>query len=319
MSSQGSARLLELLSLLQSRRERTGPELAERLGVTDRTVRRDIQRLRELGYPVDAAPGLAGGYQLGIGSRLPPLLLDDAEAVAVAVGLRTGAAGALPAVEEVSARALAKIEQVLPSHVRRRVDAISTQTDSVARIEPEIDAQCLTVAAGCCRDAERMRFGYRDHGGALTRRHVEPNRIVHAFGRWYLLAWDTDRVDWRVFRLDRMSEPRGTGSRGPRRAPPEDPADYVLRSITTSAHAITARVRLEMPADEAVELLSPVYGVITPIDEKSCRFAAGGSDLASVAVGLLYIGRDFTVEDPPELAGHLRALRGRIDRAIPDP
>lgn len=202
-----SARLLRLLSLLQSHREWSGSELAGRLGVTARTVRRDVDRLRELGYPVNASPGTGGGYQLGAGAELPPLLLDDEEAVAVAVGLRSAAGQGIDGIGESSVRALAKLEQVLPSRLRRRVGALNAFTVPLLR-GPQlsaVDPGVLTELANACRDAERLRFEYRDHGGAATRRTVEPHRLVCTERRWYLVGWDVDRADWRTFRVDRVT------------------------------------------------------------------------------------------------------------------
>ncbi|TDD13854.1 YafY family transcriptional regulator, partial [Actinomadura sp. KC06] len=208
-----SARLLRLLSLLQARREWPGPELAGRLGVSVRTVRRDVDRLRELGYPVHATPGAAGGYGLEAGTAMPPLLLDDEEAVAIAVGLRAAAGGAVEGIGEASVRALAKLEQVLPSRLRRRVTALHTATTPLTGppAGPAVDPETLTVLAAACRDRERVRFAYRDAGGAETGRHAEPYGLVTAGRRWYLVAYDADRGAWRTFRADRISRPRPTG------------------------------------------------------------------------------------------------------------
>ncbi|GAA1120458.1 helix-turn-helix transcriptional regulator [Nocardiopsis composta] len=317
MSSLTSARLLRLLSLFQARRDWTGAELAERLEVTPRTVRRDVQRLRDLGYPVDATPGVAGGYRLGVGSTLPPLLLDDEETVAVAVGLRAAASGgSLAGIEETSVRALAKLEQLLPSRLRRRVSALHTFTDTVGRKSPTVDSEHLTVIAGCCRDAERLHFRYRDHHGQETRRVVEPNKMVHAAGRWYLLAWDVDRDDWRVFRLDRMEGPLSTGPRFDPRTPPEDAADYVARGISSSAYRHTARVLVHASEEDAAQRLSPMDGTLTRVDDRTCELRIGGNALDMLAVYLLFFGFDFSVLEPAELEGELKALRDRIDRSL---
>jgi predicted DNA-binding transcriptional regulator YafY len=206
---QTSARLLRLLSLLQARAEWSGAELAEELGVTTRTVRNDVQRLRDLGYPVQASPGVGGGYRLGAGAALPPLLLDDEEAVAVAVGLRTAAGASVTDIQETSIRALAKLEQVLPSRLRHRVHALQAATVEIPAPGPTVDAAVLTAVAAACRDDQRLRFDYRDHDGSASVRTVEPHRLVHDRGRWYLVAWDRDRADWRTFRADRI-QPRGS-------------------------------------------------------------------------------------------------------------
>src|SRR5690348_18374346 len=199
-----SARLLRLLSLLQARRDWTSAELAARLGVTTRTIRNDVVRLRGLGYPVDARPGVAGGYRLGAGGSRPPLLLDDEETVAVAIGLRTAANGSVAGIEEASVRALAKLQQVLPSRLRHRVSAIASSALAVPSRGPEVDPDVLTLIASACREPERLRFDYRTHSGTATRRSVEPYRLVNDRRRWYLVAWDADRDDWRTFR-DRKS------------------------------------------------------------------------------------------------------------------
>jgi predicted DNA-binding transcriptional regulator YafY len=217
-----SARLLRLLSLLQARRDWTSTQLAARLGVTTRTIRNDIDRLRGLGYPVDARPGVAGGYRLGTGGALPPLLLDDEEAVAIAIGLRTAASGSVAGMEESSVRALAKLQQVLPSRLRHRVSAFQASAMPMPSRGPRVDPDVLTVIAAACRDHERLRFDYRAHCGAASRRSVEPYRLVNDRRRWYLVAWDTDRGAWRTFRADRI-EPRTPA--GPRFTPRALPPD----------------------------------------------------------------------------------------------
>src|SRR2546421_7757916 len=238
-----SARLLTLLSLLQARRDWTGPELAERLEVGVRTVRRDVDRLRRLGYPVQATPGVAGGYRLGAGASLPPLLLDEEEAVAVAVGLRTAASVGVAGIEETSVRALAKLEQVLPTRLRRRVNAVGSATVPYPRYGPVVDAEVLAVIATGCRDQERLRFRYRSHDGKASRRMVEPHRLVHTGRRWYLVAWDADREDWRTFRVDRIDPPLSTDRRfTPRHPPPKDIAAYVPLPVSSAWDPLPAGV-----------------------------------------------------------------------------
>src|SRR6266487_1232226 len=195
-----SARLLRLLSLLQARRDWTSTELATRLGVTTRTIRNDVDRLRRLGYPVDARPGVAGGYRLGTGGALPPLLLDDDEAVAVAIGLRTAATGSIAGIEETSVRALAKLQQLLPARLRHQVSAFQSYALPMPAHGPQVDPDVLTMIASACRDHERLRFDYRAHSGAASRRSVAPYRLVNERRRWYLVAWDSGRNDWRTFR-----------------------------------------------------------------------------------------------------------------------
>jgi predicted DNA-binding transcriptional regulator YafY len=195
-----SARLLRLLSLLQVRPEWAGADLAGRLGVTTRTLRRDVQRLRGLGYPVHATPGVAGGYRLGPGRALPPLLLDDEEAVAVVVSLRTAASHTVTGIEETSLRALAKLEQVLPARLRERTAALQLATVPLPSHAPTVDPDSLAVIAGACRSRQRLSFGYTDRQGSVSTRCVEPHRLVHDGHRWYLVARDPDRGDWRNFR-----------------------------------------------------------------------------------------------------------------------
>src|SRR5215217_7927618 len=227
-----SERLLKLLSLLQARPDWTGPELAERLEVSGRTVRNDVERLRRLGYPVQASPGVGGGYRLGAGAALPPLLLDDEEAVAVAVGLRTAAGGGVAGIEETSLRALVKLEQVLPSRLRHRVNALHSAMAAVQGGGPTLDAEVLTAIAAAIRDRQRLRFDYRLHGGSAGVRDVEPHRVVSWGRRWYLVAFDADRQDWRTFRVDRVVPRAPTGPRfTPRRVPGGDVTAYVERTV----------------------------------------------------------------------------------------
>ena len=228
-----SSRLLTLLSLLQARRDWPGSELAGRLEVSRRTVRRDVERLRELGYPVDSLTGPAGGYRLRAGAAMPPLLLDDEEAIAIAVGLRTAARSSVAGIEEASLRALVKLEQVLPSHLRRRVRALGAVSVGLPEGGPTVDPQHLTVLATACRDSERVRFTYRGRERPESRREVEPHSLVNLGRRWYLLAWDGQREDWRTFRVDRLARPASTGVRfEPREPPARDPAAYVAESIS---------------------------------------------------------------------------------------
>lgn len=223
-----TGRLLTLLSLLQGRRDWPGEELARRLEVSCRTVRRDVERLRELGYPVEAASGPAGGYRLRAGAAMPPLLLDDEEAVAIAIGLRTAAGASITGIEETSVRALVKLEQVLPAHLRRRVNTLQSVTATLPAQGPTIDPEALTAIAGACRDRERLRFAYRRRDSTEARRRVEPHALVNLGRRWYLLAWDCDREDWRTFRVDRLSRASPAGARfSPRPLPAPDAASYV--------------------------------------------------------------------------------------------
>ncbi|MGW7342521.1 helix-turn-helix transcriptional regulator [Streptomyces sp. NPDC054854] len=315
-----SARLLALLSLLQTPRSWPGSELAERLGVSGRTVRNDIDRLRELGYPVDAARGAAGGYRLGAGAAMPPLLLDDEEAVAVTIALRTAAQGAVPGTEETSLRALAKLEQVLPSRLRRRVRTLQAYTVAVPadRPAPTVSADVLTTLVSACRDHERLRFDYLDHAGSPTRRTVEPHRAVNWGRRWYLVAWDVEREDWRTFRIDRMRPRTPTGPRfAPREAPAADLAAYVSGRVASAAWRHHARVSVHAPAAAVVERINPAVGTVEAVDADSCTLITGADTLRALAVHLGMLDFDFEVTGPPELVAHLRGLADRYARSTP--
>jgi predicted DNA-binding transcriptional regulator YafY len=316
-----SARLLRLLSLLQSRREWSGSELAERLAVSTRTVRSDVDRLRGLGYPVHATRGAAGGYRLGAGAHLPPLLLDDAEAVAVAVGLRTAAGGALAGVDEAALRALAKLEQVLPARLRHRVNALRASTVRVPADTPAptVAPEALTALAVACRDHEQVRFRYRDHDGAASRRAVEPHHLVNWGRRWYLVAWDIDRRDWRTFRVDRVQLSAPSGPRFTPRALPEggDVAAYVARRVSAAGWRYHARITVRAPADAVHARLPAAAGAVEPIDERTCVLVTGADELSTIAVWLGMLGVDFAVSEPPELVAHIRALAARYHRATP--
>ncbi|MFI9229379.1 helix-turn-helix transcriptional regulator [Streptomyces rimosus] len=316
--SETSARLLNLLSLLQTPREWPGSELAGRLNVTTRTIRRDIERLRELGYPVHATMGAEGGYRLAAGTALPPLLLDDEEAVAIAVGLRSAAGHTVDGIEEASVRALAKLEQVLPSRLRRRVGTLGTATVPMPSGDgPTVDPAHLTTLAAAIANQERVRFSYRAGDGTPSKRLVEPHRLVSAGRRWYLVAYDNEREDWRIFRVDRLSDPYPTGVRTPPRdLPAEDAAAYVrgqLRSLAAGGVAAVATVYA--PADEVAARLGNAVVEVEPIDERSCRLRTGPDPLDWTAYRLAMLGHEFTVHEPAELAAYLRELGGRVLRA----
>ncbi|GAA0912213.1 helix-turn-helix transcriptional regulator [Nonomuraea longicatena] len=308
-----SARLLKLLSLLQAHRDWPGPELATRLGVSTRTIRNDVERLRTLGYPVHATPGVAGGYRLGAGAALPPLLLDDEEAVAVAVGLGRAAGGGVAGIEETSVRALAKLEQVMPSRLRRRVNALNTYTVQVPGAAPVVQPEVLTAIANAARDHERLRFDYTGHDGSVTVRDVEPYRLVHMRGRWYLMAWDVGRDDWRTFRVDRVAPRVPTGPRFVPRELPGDVGAFVEKGVNTAMWRYRATVRLFAPA-ERISRISPDLEV-EPVDENTCLLRLGGDDLAGVAVWLGFYDTDFEVVEPPELAEAVAAMAARFRRA----
>ena len=310
-----SERLLKLLSLLQARPDWTGQALAERLEVTARTVRHDVERLRRLGYPVQASPGVGGGYRLGAGAALPPLLLDDEEAVAVAVGLRTAAGGAVAGIEEASLRALVKLEQVLPSRLRHRVNALHSAVATMPAAGPTVQAGVLTAIAAATRDRERLRFDYRHHDGSASVRDVEPHRVVSWGRRWYLVAWDAGRRDWRTFRVDRMHPRQPTGPRfTPRKVPGGDVTAYVERTVGQATWRYRARVLLHAPA-AALAAKLPAAVTLEPVDDRSCIATAGADDPSVLALYLGLLDVDFDLIDAPELATELDKLARRYARA----
>lgn len=308
-----AARVLRLLDLLQSRPVWSGTELAERLGVTTRSVRRDVDRLRDLGYPVNAAHGAGGGYQLGAGRRLPPLLLDDTEAVAVAVCLRLAAGGTVEGLGEAAVRTLAKLDQVLPGRLRAQVEAIHEATVTLDSGVVPVDATTLLLLARACRQSERVTFAYAGPRGSGERR-VEPYRLVATGRRWYLLAFDLDRDDWRIFRLDRMTGVRSNGWRfTPREAP--DAAEHVRRSISGGAYDHVARVRIEAPKALVDKHIPASVGTVTADGPDRCIFEAGGNHLGSMAMHLGALPWELTVLEPPELREVMREQAARMLRA----
>ena len=315
-----SSRLLELLSLLQARRDWPGAELADRLEVSGRTIRRDVERLRELGYPVESLTGPAGGYRLRAGTAMPPLLLDDEEAIAIAVGLRTAARASVTGIEETAVRALVKLEQVLPAHLRRRVSALGLGDDHARRVGgPTVDPQHLTVIAAACRDSECLRFAYRSRDGTESRREVEPHALVNLGRRWYLVAWDRGREDWRTFRVDRLTRAGRRPACASRRAGcrRKDAAAYVAaehhrraQPLRGARDAARARRGDRGPRARATGARSSRS---TP---RRCEFRTGDDDLGWLALRVAMLGVDFEVHEPPELLEHLRALAARLSRAV---
>lgn len=313
--SDTAARLLSLLSLLQSRPDWTGTELAARLGVSTRTIRNDIDRLRELDYPVDATRGAAGGYRLGAGGKLPPLLLDDEEAIAVAIGLRaaTGIAG----IEESSARALAKLEQVLPSRLRPTVAALATVVDRAPEntgtdaADPEVDPAVLAAIAAAIRDTEWFRFD--DRG---TPRLVEPYRLLSWARRWYLVGRDPASGEWGVFRADWI-EPRMPTRRrfSPTPLPGGDYTAFAMRSIAASGWNVHARLRIAARADAVLDRINPAVGVVEAVSDTESVLVTGADSLDTLAAYIGMLGMDFTVESPAELRELLRTYSERYARA----
>lgn len=310
-----SARLLRLLSLFQARRYWSGTDLADRLEVTSRTLRRDVDKLRTLGYPIHSTSGVEGGYQLSAGSAMPPLLLDDDEAVAVALGLRSAAAGNIRGIEEASVRALTKIEQLLPPRLGRRVAAMQAMIVTPQRVESAVDFRTISTIAAACRDNETLRFRYTDHAGTPSVRAVEPYRLVTTGHRWYLVAWDAGRAAWRTFRVDRIQSRVTTGPRFPPRDPPaQDLSSYVFSGMW-SAWPCRARVKLFASAESAAERIPSCAGLIEPVDSRSCVVETGASTYEVLAMHLSCMGIDFEVIDPPELVNEVRRLARRYERA----
>jgi predicted DNA-binding transcriptional regulator YafY len=313
--SETTSRVLQLLGLLQSRRVWTGEELAERLGVTGRSVRRDIERLRDLGYPVVASKGHGGGYQLGAGAALPPLLLDPDEAVAMAVCLRLAAGGSVAGVGESALRALSKLDQVMPARLRSQVAAVH---DATVTLTPNatnpVDPEILMTLARACRDHEHVGAGYIDLHGNVTQRRVEPYQLVTTGRRWYLLAYDRDREDWRSFRLDRMSEVIARGTTFTVRDSP-DAATYISRSISSSPYRYIANVRYHASAQVVAQHFSPTSATIEPEGSNSCVVTAGADDPQTLSLYLAMVGCDFEIMGPPEVIAGAASMGERLRRA----
>ncbi|MDI9916659.1 YafY family protein [Rhodococcus sp. IEGM 1379] len=304
-----SARLLRLLSLLQTRRDWSGAELADRLTITPRTVRRDVDRLRDLGYPVDATVGVGGGYRLGAGAEMPPLQLDDEEVLAVALSLQSGATGSVVGIGEASMRALAKLRQIMPSRLRHRLESLQIDVVSTPPAASAVDAGVLTAIASVCHNHERLRFDYTAHGGATSRREVEPYRLVRSGLRWYLVAWDLGRDDWRSFRVDRLEPKIPTGPRfTPRELPAGGAAEYVSAGVTRAYTSTRATVLLHAPIEEVAPMVGEQWGSVEPSDEGRCVVALSGTSLRSIAHWLRAFDVDFTIVSPPELRAECRAI-----------
>ncbi|WP_150460191.1 helix-turn-helix transcriptional regulator [Nesterenkonia ebinurensis] len=311
MPSEGTTeRVLRLLALLQRRAMWTAVELSAELGVTDRSVRRDIERLRSLGYPVDAVPGVGGGYRLGAGKELPPLLLDDEEATATAVSLRMAAGGTISGIGDAALRALAKLDQVMPPRLRGGVRAVYEATETLDGTQ-EIDVEILTVLSRACRDRVRVRFLYTRYGAQEQERRVEPVRMVAAGWHWYLMAYDVDREDWRTFRLDRMRSVVATTWRFRAREHP-DPVEYVQESVTASPYSHLARVRLHAPAEEVRRRVPPRMARIEEDTEGWCILTAGADDLDWLALHIAMLDLETEILEPPELRDAAAALAHRL-------
>jgi predicted DNA-binding transcriptional regulator YafY len=303
-------RVLTLLGLLQQRQVWTGTEIAARLGVTSRTVRRDVERLRTLGYPVQASRGVGGGYQLGPGQDLPPLLLDDDEAIATAVSLLAGAGGAVAGAGDAGLRALAKLDRVLPARLRHAVRTLSGSVESFDGGRVPVDPDLLMTLARACRDEVEAGFDYPS-GREVRRRRVEPHRLVASDRRWYLLAYDLDRDDWRTFRVDRIAAATPSSWRFRPRAAP-DAAAYVQEGVASRAYPHQARFLVHAPAGTVRAQIPAGAGVVQPRSGERCEVRSGAGSLDFVLLHVLLLGHDFEVLDPPELAGRCRVLGERL-------
>jgi predicted DNA-binding transcriptional regulator YafY len=300
--------MLDLLTLLQARHHWRGDDLAQRLEVSDRTLRRDIERLRELGYPVESTRGLDGGYQLGPGGRLPPLLLSDDEAVAAAIGLRNAAGQPIGGIAAAAISALVKITQLLPSRLRSEAEAIATAVSAPTSRFDDVALDTLTTLARSSRDNERLRFAYRTYSGATGDRHVEPHNVVPIGRRWYLVAWDLDRTGWRTFRLDRITEPRSTGRHfEPRTLPGPDPATYVTQSIASIPTTYHVEVVVEAPLQTVRDVLGP-WGTATTEGPDTTCIEMDIDDLSWPVMFLATLNAKVHHAKPPELRTLLQQL-----------
>ncbi len=313
-----SSRLLRVLSLLQTRSHWAGNELSERLEIHPRTLRRDIDRLRQLGYPIHASSGVAGGYAFRAGQALPPLLLDDDEALAVAIALRLATAGSVGGVEESSLRALVKLEQVMPARLRKRIDALRAAILPMERIGPTVQASALSTLATACRDQLRVDFAYLDGKGQPSQRTVEPQGLVHTGSRWYLVAWDPARDDWRTFRIDRIAGTPANGAHFKPRAGPDggDLRAYVSRSIAAPHQAEQARIVLHAPHQAMAQRIPPSAGTLEPIGDERCLLRCSASEHGMLVYWLMALDVEFEVLEPEGLRERLQATTERLARSL---
>ncbi|MET4780668.1 WYL domain-containing protein [Glaciihabitans sp. UYNi722] len=315
-----TSRVLALLNLLQTHRQWSGPQLAERLSVTERTLRRDVERLRALGYRIEAARGATGGYRLEAGSQLPPLLLTDDEAVTMAIGLRVAASQGIVEGEQTTLSAMAKFEQILPSALRERVNAIaglarSETPRSAAAVSPDMLGQ-LALA---CRDGERIRFHYVAANGDETDRVVEPHSLVAAEHSWFLVCWDLRRDDWRTFRIDRMSRFFGTRLRFESRdLPAENAAEFVAAAVASLRRRHNAEVLIALPLEEMVEYFGPWSKGVTRVDDETTSWPIGGDSFELMLMVLLWIpaGVEYELRGSDEFLAFAHEATGRLNRSL---
>lgn len=314
-----SGRLLALLALLQARRSWAGPELAERLEVSIRTIRRDIESLRDLGYAIGSVSGPGGGYRLRAGTAMPPLLLDDEEAVAMAIGLASAAHSSVAGVGEAAVRALVKLDQVLPARLGGRVRALRSAISAAPSPRLDVDPHTLTLLAEAARDRIPVRFAYRDRAGAESRREVEPYALVSLGRRWYLLAWDRRRDDWRSFRIDRLARPSAGGAPfTPREPPGGDAARFVSSRIPDAPRRYNARVTVHAPAERVVEPARRLWSEVIARDDTTCELRTSDDDLDWLALRLTLLDEDLSIHEPPELVARVADLGRRLLDATSD-
>lgn len=305
-----SARLLRLLALLQRRPSWTGLELADRLGVDVRTVRRDVDRVRSLGYTVESSPGPTGGYRLGTGTEMPPLLLDESEAMAVAVLLGVSAGAALPGVERAALATLARVERLLPRRLQHQVTALRTAALLLARPNEPVPAAELAPLAEACAERQLVRFDYVARSGEPTTRRAEPYRLVCTVQRWYLVAFDLDRQDWRTFRVDRLANLAVTGHTFTRRRL-EDPEQLVRTALSSAPYRYRAEVLVALPPEELARRVAPNVGIVEPSGDESL-LRMGADSVAWLAGFLIEMDLPFEVLAPAELRAEVHDLGVRL-------
>jgi predicted DNA-binding transcriptional regulator YafY len=310
------ARLLQLLALLQTRRQVTSAELADQLEVTTRTIRKDVQRLRDLGYPIHGAPGVAGGYRLGVGTKLPPLLLDDEEAIAIAIGLQTATAGSVGGIQEPALRALTKLDGILPAALGRRVSSLTEAISTVPSAAPLVDPAVLATAASAIRDRELLRFDYHRHDGPVAHREAEPHRLLHTGRRWYLVGWDTAAQAWRTYRVDRMAITLPNGRRFAPREPPSGGFDaYLTDGLSVRTWPVVGRFLMHAPIEQLRGKAHLTEGMLSPVDDNHCILTVGADSEAFLFILVGIYDCDFTVLDPPGAIRRAAALAERYQRA----
>jgi predicted DNA-binding transcriptional regulator YafY len=319
-----SQRLLRMLALLQRQREWGAGRLAGELGVTERTVRRDIARLRDLGYPVDTVRGAGGGYQLGAGTALPPLMFDAEEAIATLLALRDWASGGELDTSDAALSALDKLTRVMPPRLRPALEALSAHSSSldlgtVIGSTPTVTMATLALLARACREERQVTCAYRRYDGQVSVRRVEPLHLVRTMGRWYLVAYCLNAGDWRTFRVDRVSDPAITRDPSGRREPPAaDLHDYVTARISDGMRQVTAVVRVHAPRDEVAPWIRPAWGTVTEETPRTCIVRAGADSYAAMARWLLLLNRSLTVIRPAELRTAFGELAASIARVAAD-